>query len=454
MAENDFKLKVGLDISEVSIQNINADIRIIENKVQPITLKVNVDEDSLKSVLNKISSKFSIGLTPSDSSEIHEAGSRSSTKTNVPNLNKMGKRLTTMQNSLQKIGGEALKLEDSIKNLQDRITELNNIGNIDLFDENQKAELQSIIVAMNDLEESFNKIKTEANKGFFDAAQTGKLDAARNKLRELVSKYPKLLTDEDFRIKYDKINSMDFSKLDKGKKTVTETVNEIKNLDSAARQSGNAVDTLGQRFETIFKNSSISAVVAALLQSAKQAVVQMVDNVRKLDSAMTELKKVTNETSVEYDEFFKKAKRQAQEIGSSLTDAITATADFARLGYNMEEAAELSRVSIIYKNVGDGFENVTESSESLISIMKAFGVEAENVITIADKLNNIGNNNAISSGGLGRALQTSASALMEAGASMEEAMALVSGANGVIQDPSQVGAGLRTNDCPYVQKCA
>ena len=49
------------------------------------------------------------------------------------------------------------------------------------------------------------------------------------------------------------------------------------------------------------------------------------------------------------------------------------------------------------------------------------------------------NNYAVSSDGIATALQDSASALMTAGASLEEAVALVAAANKVVQDPNSVG---------------
>ena len=54
------------------------------------------------------------------------------------------------------------------------------------------------------------------------------------------------------------------------------------------------------------------------------------------------------------------------------------------------------------------------------------------------------NNFAVSSNGIATALQDSASALMTANNSYEEAVALVAAANRVVQDPNSVGSALRT----------
>ena len=58
---------------------------------------------------------------------------------------------------------------------------------------------------------------------------------------------------------------------------------------------------------------------------------------------------------------------------------------------------------------------------------------------IADKFNEVGNNFAISSGGIGDALQRSASSLAAANNSLDQSIALIAAANTVVQDPDAVG---------------
>ena len=91
-----------------------------------------------------------------------------------------------------------------------------------------------------------------------------------------------------------------------------------------------------------------------------------------------------------------------KNYGATIADTVTASADFARLGYTLDEAAQLADAALVYKNVGDGIEDVSQASESIISTMKAFGIEAENAISIVDKFNEVGNNFAISSEALAK----------------------------------------------------
>ena len=155
----------------------------------------------------------------------------------------------------------------------------------------------------------------------------------------------------------------------------------------------------------------------------------MIAAVTRLDTAMTELKKVTDETDATYNTFFSNAATQAKQIGTTMSNYITSTADFARLGYSLEDSEELATVASVYFNVADGISTIDEASQSVISTMKAFDVQVNESMGIVDLFNEVSNNFAISSGGIGEAMQRSASALQAAGNTMEESVALITAAN-------------------------
>ena len=215
-------------------------------------------------------------------------------------------------------------------------------------------------------------------------------------------------------------------------------------LDASITESGKKGNTLVRIISSAYKKFGGWMLVTRSLMLMVNNFKQMVTNVRALDAAMTELKKVTDETRATYAQFFNEAAVRARSLGTTLTDTITATADFARLGYSISEAAELADAALVYKNVGDGINDISEASESVISTMKAFGIEAANVMTIVDKFNEVGNRFAISSKGVGDALVRSASALAAAGNSLDESIALVAAANNVVQDPEKVGTTMKT----------
>jgi TP901 family phage tail tape measure protein len=211
-----------------------------------------------------------------------------------------------------------------------------------------------------------------------------------------------------------------------------------------------ALEGTTKRTETFFEASArkmkeISSYVTGmgLISRGMQEIRQGITYVREIDSALTELKKVTDETEESYDRFLQTASKTAAKVGSTVKDVVSSTADWARLGYSMEDAANLAESTSVLMNVSE-FTSIDNATSALISTMQAFGYAAKDSMHVVDVMNEIGNNYAVSSDGIATALQDSASSLMAANNSYQEAVALVAAANKVVQDPNSVGSALRT----------
>lgn len=221
------------------------------------------------------------------------------------------------------------------------------------------------------------------------------------------------------------------------KTTVAESAAAIKGAGEDTQTWGERIAGLSEKFGTWFS-------ITKVMMAGYQAVRKMVSAVIDLDTAMTELRKVTDESEETYNKFLENAAARTKTLGASLADTVTATADFARLGYGIADAEKLADAAIIYKNVGDGIEDISEASESIIATMQAFGISAEDAMSIVDKFNEIGNNYAISSEGVGEALLRSAAAMKAANNTLDETIALAAAANTIVQNPETVGTTLKT----------
>jgi hypothetical protein len=83
--------------------------------------------------------------------------------------------------------------------------------------------------------------------------------------------------------------------------------------------------------------------------------------VRDIDTALTELKKVTSETDETYDKFLQTASKTAGVIGSTVQELTTMTAEWAKLGYSIEDASRLAESTAVLLNVSeftDGYARV------------------------------------------------------------------------------------------------
>ena len=158
---------------------------------------------------------------------------------------------------------------------------------------------------------------------------------------------------------------------------------------------------------------------------------QGVQYVKEIDSALTELKKVTDETEESYERFLNTAAKTATKVGSTIKEIISSTADWARIGYSLQDAATLAESTAVLLNVSE-FQSIDDATSALTSTLQAFGYTANQSMDVVDILNEVGNNFAISSDGIATALQDSASSLMAANNSYEQAVALIAAANRVV----------------------
>lgn len=163
--------------------------------------------------------------------------------------------------------------------------------------------------------------------------------------------------------------------------------------------------------------------------------------VRQLDTALTEMRKVSNESVQSLKKYQDTTFDTADAVGTIAKQIQNSTADWMRLGENMDTAAKSAKDANILLNVSE-FEGIDEATESLVSMSQAY--KDLDKMDIIDVLNNIGNNYSISTDGLATALKDSASALVTANNDLNEAVSLTTAGNAITQDPSKVGAGLRT----------
>ena len=225
---------------------------------------------------------------------------------------------------------------------------------------------------------------------------------------------------------------------------VTELSARLSSLEVEANRRGATTETLSQKLSRLFKEHFQTAVAMYGVAMVKQGLREVYNNVVDIDTSMTNLKKVTNETESAYSIFLSSASSQARELCASISDVIDSTAEWSRLGYTLDESQELAKWSTVLSNIGDGIDSASDAASYLVSILKGFRMEADEVEHVVNVLNSVGNNEPISESGIAEALVRSASALSAAGNSFEESVSLISAANSVLQDPDTVGTTLKT----------
>lgn len=100
------------------------------------------------------------------------------------------------------------------------------------------------------------------------------------------------------------------------------------------------------------------------------SIKQGVQYVKDIDSALTELKKVTDETDETYAKFLNTMAQTGANVGATTSDLTNMAANWARLGYNIEQAGDLAKSTAVLLNVSE-FTDADKASEALISTIQA-----------------------------------------------------------------------------------
>lgn len=322
------------------------------------------------------------------------------------NLDVSLKNLKAAQNNPAEFAKQLQALETELGNVSQKLTEYKKKFQESTSTTNESTNLRNLVTTINKYEETLNNLdkRQDLKKRLYDIR-----DAA-----EAQSKPFNVLSNEFAELKID--------------------------MESA----GIAAETLGQKLSRLFKEHFQTAIAMAGVAMVKQGLREVYNNVVDIDTSMTNLRKVTNETESAYSSFLSSASSQARELGASISDVIDSTAEWSRLGYTLDESQELAKWSTVLSNIGDGIDSASDAASYLVSILKGFRMEADEVEHVVNVLNSVGNNEPISESGIAEALVRSASALSAAGNTFEESVALITSANSVLQDPDTVGTTLKT----------
>ena len=233
--------------------------------------------------------------------------------------------------------------------------------------------------------------------------------------------------------------------------------NQFKNLKSRISAEGLTGKSGWDEFKRATGQiAQFAGIYGAIQNIGMQIPSQMIGAVKDVNAAQIELTKVSDASGSQLTAYWSEASDSAQKYGSTISDVISSTADWSRLGYNLDDAKKLSDVTTLLQKVGD---NMTQesSSQGLISTLKGFKMEADEASKVVDVVNEVANTEPIDTAGIFDGLTRSASSMKAANNTFEETVALITAANSVVQDPDSVGTAFKTKfyrNCLYVQKCA
>ena len=287
------------------------------------------------------------------------------------------------------------------------------------------------------------KMPSSANKGF------GDLNTQLNKLKIDMSEFQNnmLSTSNTFdttTTRYTnnagKILTIQ-EKMIAGEKKYKLSLKEIGNaVETNAKQADKWQYSWSKAFQSFTTYMSVTTVFYQIINTMKD----MVNEVTELDSALVELRKVTDLEGEALDNFVIKAYNASEAVAKTGTEMIQAATEFAKAGYNEEDILKLGELALMYTNIADEQVGAADSAEFIIAQMKAFNIEATEAIHIIDAVNEVANKFAVSSADIANNLGKSSAVMANAGNSYEQMIGLLTAGTEITRNASKVSNGLKT----------
>jgi TP901 family phage tail tape measure protein len=163
----------------------------------------------------------------------------------------------------------------------------------------------------------------------------------------------------------------------------------------------------------------------------------------EIDTLMVDLQRVMDAPDYKFVEMLDQAVVASDQLSSKLTDFLKILGDFGRMGFDENQLMDISKTGQILQNISDL--DAKDSVDTLTSAMLNFNIAAEDSITIADKLNEIDNNFAVSTKDLSDGLRKSASTAKTFGVEIDTLLGYIAAIGSTTRESGAIiGNGLKT----------
>lgn len=420
-----FRIQLGVQLDKNASKSIGNQLN--NQKITANISKFNITKSAISDIKKQLnSSKFSINIDAN--------GVNKQINSVVANINKMNK-LAIGLNNLGK-----LNIDDS--GLQQRLASITK--QFDMI--KRMSDLGAQSIALSRLDGSFKMLASDVNAYNKELANSKSVNfladqaKAVNNVKKYINENTKAAKEYGDALQEAQNKMQNAGNV----KELTTARKQFSALTSEIQASGNSGRSFGDELKNSMSKFSQWISAGTIVMQAIRGVQNGFSTIVALDDAMIELKKVTDGTTEAYRNFYYEANNIGKTLGAATEQVIAHTAAWAQMGLTIEDAVEASKVTSIFKTISPEMTD-EDAEKSLISTMKAYGIDVEDMLDkIASKINIVGNNLASTNNDIAQILQRSASAMAAANNSLEQNISLGVAANEVVQMPEKVGNALKS----------
>ena len=361
--------------------------------------------------------------------------------------NTLNSELNSLQNSIdkyQKIITQAQTYPSDFHPSTEYNTKLAKLESANEVLKNYKASLQGVTELTKEQQNQINRLTQDCEKAATEfknlsAAEKGTIKVGVEKAIQRINKDLAENTKYSAKAKSGLnalLEQLKFGDPSINLRKITEEIIKIENAEIAAGRAGKSL-------WDIFKTKSTYGFIGQMqsylsmyvgFYGMVNGIKQVASTIRELDTAYTEMRKVSDESVQSLKNFQKESFSTADSVGTTALAMQDATATWMRLGESLDDAKESAKDATVLLNVSE-FDNIDEATDSLVAMSQAYkDLDKMEIIDVLDK---IGNEYSISTDQLSTALKDSAAVLKTQGNDLAESVALITAGNAITQDASK-----------------
>ena len=212
---------------------------------------------------------------------------------------------------------------------------------------------------------------------------------------------------------------------------INEKFKKLKSTISAEGLTGKSwIDDAKRAFGQIAQFTGMYGILQNVMQDVPRAMVQ---NVIKIDDAMTNLRMATSVSNDEAQKLMKTYSEMGKELKVLGTDIATSSTEWLKQGKSIQESEKLTKDSVILSKIGDL--SSEDATKTITAAMKSYDLAESQVMGFIDQISSIDMASATDVGGLSQAFNEVAANAKNAGIETEKLLSYAA----VIGETSQEG---------------
>lgn len=223
---------------------------------------------------------------------------------------------------------------------------------------------------------------------------------------------------------------------------------QFKNIATNAQLASRGIKGFGEDLSRNLTKFGEWMVASTVFYGVARSIQYGITTIFELDKAVTELKKTTTATEAEIQKFVQSSYDMADALAATNIQVIEATGIFSKMGYTLDIASQLGQLAVKLQTVGDGMGTMEETANSLVAILKGFGVGEDSAIAEStkriDQLNAVSNEFAVSTSDLTNGMQRASATMAMSNNTFEQTTALLTSGTEIMQRWEVVSRGLVT----------